>query len=104
MFWVQKITLLSLKILTLPPLGLCHLGQPHHSPPPTMPLKQPQLPLTCTMNIFKSLVCSALINHVVFRLPSLNLELLTNLPFPIQETLFPAPTSALAIRIPSKEP
>jgi hypothetical protein len=44
MFWMQKITPFSLKILALLPLGFFHLGQPHHLPPPTMPLKQPQLP------------------------------------------------------------
>jgi hypothetical protein len=44
MFWEQKITFFSLEILTLLLLGLCHLGQLHHSPQPTMPLKQPQLP------------------------------------------------------------
>jgi hypothetical protein len=39
---------------------------------------------------------------MVFRLPFLNLEMLTIFPFPIQETLFPVPSSALAIKIPSK--
>jgi hypothetical protein len=55
------------------------------------------------MNIFKSLVCFGLINQMVFRLPSLNLEMLTLFPFTIQETLFPVPSSAIAIKKPSKE-
>jgi len=56
------------------------------------------------MNIFKSFVCSGLINQMAFRLPSLNLETLTLFPFPIQETFFPVPSSALATKVPSKEP
>jgi hypothetical protein len=55
------------------------------------------------MNIYKSSVFFGSNNQTVFRLPFLNLETLTHFPHPTLETLFPVPSSALAMKIICKE-